>query len=58
MEIDVNCFHFSCIKGCQLEYPTSGQLTFQPVLKSTYEGEKQVHSLLSEIRLAFAVVLR
>ena len=58
MENDVNCPYFSCIKGCLLEYPTSGQMTFHPVLQNTYMGEKQVHSLFSEIRLALTVLLR
>ena len=57
MGIDMNCLYFSCIKVCLLEYPTSGQLTFHIVLKNTYMGEIQMHSLLSEIRLALAVVL-
>jgi len=55
--IDINCLYFSCINVCLLEYPISGQLTFLSVLKNTYIGEKQMHSLLSEIRLALAVEL-
>jgi hypothetical protein len=53
IDIDANFRCVSCLKGL-LEYPTSSQLTFQPILRKCVD-ENEVHSLLSAKRLALAV---